>query len=115
MTSKFRNSKDILKADTLSRLPLPYGVDSSYKDILFQVSDWQLDKLPVSSVNIVRETAKDPILSKVLSLTRFGWPQEGASGVPALKPYFFRRNELSVERGCVMCVMCVVFPSQPTS
>ena len=97
---KFRNSRDIVKADALSRLPLPYSADGSSKDILFQVSDWQLDKLPVSSVNIARETAKDPILSKALSLTRVGWPHEGA-GESAFKPYFFRRNELSVKRGCV--------------
>ena len=32
---KFRNSKDIVKVDTLSRLPLPYSVDSSSTDMLF--------------------------------------------------------------------------------
>ena len=99
---EFRNSRDIVKADTLCRLPLPYGVDSSSKDILFQVSDWHLNKLPVSSVTFARETVTDPILSKVLSSTRFGWPQEGASGDPALKQSFCRRNELSIERECVM-------------
>ena len=36
---KFRNSRDIVKADALSRLPLPYSVDGSSEDILFQVSD----------------------------------------------------------------------------
>ena len=107
---KFRNSRDIVKADALSRLPLPYSADGSSKDILFQVSDWQLDKLPVSSVNIARETAKDPILSKALSLTRVGWPHEEA-WESAFEPYFFRRNELSSERGCVMWGLRVITQS----
>ena len=62
-------------------------------------------------MNIASETATDPILSKMLSLARVGWPQEGASGDPALKPYFFRRNELSVERECVMWDLRVITPS----
>ena len=113
---KFRNSRDIVKADALSRLPVPYSANGSSEDILFQVSDWQLDKLPVSSVNIARETATDTDTdtdtdtAKVLSLTQVRWPQAGV-GDTALQLYFFRRNELSLERGFVKLGLRVITPS----
>lgn len=42
---------------------------------------------------------KDPILSKVLDLTKRGWPNHMNN--EELKPFFARRQELSVSENCV--------------
>ena len=51
----------------------------------------------------------DPILSKVYQYTKKGWPYQ----VPeSLKPYQTRRNELTVEGGCVLWGMRVIIPKK---
>ena len=47
-----------------------------------------------------RETRRDPTLSKVLDFTLNGWTDKPQD--ERLKPYYTRRDELSVENGCLM-------------
>jgi len=52
-------------------------------------------------------TARDPELSRVLLYTKTGWLIKVP---PVLLPYWNRREELSVEDGCVMWGIQVVIP-----
>eukprot|EP00731_Ephydatia_muelleri_P000635 Em0001g635a len=89
-------------ADGLSRLPLSIiadaGTATSDSDV-FNVG--QIEALPVTAMQLRKVTRQDPILSKVVTFTRNGWP----SIVPEnLKPYWTRRNELTVEGDCLMTI-----------
>ncbi|KAK0144151.1 hypothetical protein N1851_017503 [Merluccius polli] len=57
---------------------------------------------------ISQSTLKDPVLCKVLELTRSGWPSHIKD--ERLKPYFTRKNELSVEQGCILWGIRVIIP-----
>ncbi|KAK0145350.1 hypothetical protein N1851_015749 [Merluccius polli] len=57
---------------------------------------------------IAQSTLKDPVLCKVLELTRSGWPSHIKD--ERLKPYFTRKNELSVEQGCILWGIRVIIP-----
>ena len=50
----------------------------------------------------------DPVLSKVLKFTQQGWWREIDSD---LRPHYRKRNEFSVEEGCLLCDMKVVVPT----
>lgn len=75
-------------ADGLSRLPVK---EKDKKDCyaIQLLSEGQLKQA----------TGTDPILSKVWMFTKNGWPVQVSE---ALKPYWNRRLELSLEDGCVM-------------
>ena len=49
-----------------------------------------------------------PVLSQVLQFVLQGWPSEVEE--EALKPYFIRREELSVQAGCLLWEARVVVP-----
>ena len=106
---RYKSSTEIANADALSRLPLKNQNDSSVEESIYNVADQQLNRHPVSAKQIARETARDKILSKVLTFTLYGWSQ--TCDEPELKPFFIRRHELSVEQGCLMWGLRVVIPS----
>ena len=54
--------------------------------------------------------AHDPVLSQVLQFVLQGWPSEVEE--EALKPYFIRREELSVNAGCLLRGARVIVPPQ---
>ena len=69
----------------------------------------QIQALPVTFDALVRATRTDPILGKVHHYTQSGWPER----VPeALKPYWNRRWELTVERGGVLWAIRVLIPTK---
>ena len=104
----FKPTQQHGNADCLSRLPLPsntameaFGVD------VFNVA--QVDSLPVTAEQIGQATRRDPLLSKVLRFTQSGWPQK----VPEhLKPFWNRRDELTIECNCVMWGIRVIIPKK---
>ena len=57
---------------------------------------------------IEKASRTDPLLSKVILYTRRGWP---SSFSDALKPYFHRRYELTVEENCLLWGTRVIIPS----
>ena len=69
----------------------------------------QIEALPVSAVELQTMTRTDPLLSKVLQYTKKGWP---TSVSDSLKPYFNRREELSLENDCVLWGIRVVVPKK---
>ena len=106
---EFRPTGEHANADGLSHLPLegitPPSTDSDPR--IFNIS--QMEALPVTVRKLRAATASDPILSKVYRYIQDKWPRV----VPAeLTPYSSRRNELTVEEGCVLWGYRVVIPAK---
>ena len=94
-------------ADALSRLPLPGtpGSNASKERVLMlETSDITL----VTAEQVRKWTTKDPVLSRVREMVQRGWPSE-LVGVE-FAPYTARKNELSVDNGCVMWGARVIVP-----
>ena len=96
-------------ADALSRLPLSETTQEELPPFelchLFEF----LDQAPVTSVDIAIETSKDRILRCVCDFVANGWPEK-VNNVE-LRPYFFRKHELSIDKGCLLWGTRVVIPS----
>ena len=95
-------------ADCLSRLPLsraPETVPVPWENIhVMNV----LRSTPVTSEEVKNWTKKDPVLSRIIKFVQYGWPEECPE--EALKPYFVRRSELSVQDDCILWGNRVIIP-----
>ena len=63
---------------------------------------------PDNPLLVVRETAKDPILSQVMRFVKDGWPNAFSE---ELKDFKKLENLLSTENGCVLYGIRVIIPS----
>jgi len=105
-TIEFRRTEDHGNVDMLSRFPDPDGEEETELPINHFS---YLEDLPVTSAEVRKETATDPVLSKVVRYVMHGWP--AASEIDeSLVPYQRRKNELSLETGCLLWGMRVVIP-----
>ena len=105
---EFKPTDKHSNADGVSRLPLPHSCDMEGRVsevTLYNLQ--QLDSLPVTAEQIWKATRNNLLLSKVRQYTLTGWPQNYEQ---ALTPYYQRKNELSVECGCLMWGSRVVIP-----
>jgi hypothetical protein len=68
----------------------------------------ELVKAPVTENEVRIETAGDEILSKVMKEVTEGWKREAQS--EQLRPYWIRRNEISIEGGCLLWGARVIIP-----
>ena len=97
---KYHKSKQNANADALSRLSckgtnVGLLLDKEFED----VNRIQVARVPINAEQLRKDTARDPVLSRVIHFTLCGWPDK--SEVPdALKSYFAKRNEFTVEDGC---------------
>ena len=108
-TIEFRPTKSHANADSLSWLPLQ---DASSGECLSDVSVYnvsQISVLLVSVVQVGKATRADPVLSKVVHYLKSGWPVKVSD---TLKPYFTRRDELSIEEGCILWGIRVIVPKK---
>ena len=96
-TIQFRPTKAHANSEALSRLPLKGTESKEAKADLFSVR--QIEALPVTLVQRKCAISCDPILSKVLRYTKYGWPDRVDE---TLKPYWNRRAELTLEDDCIM-------------
>ncbi|XP_026724771.1 uncharacterized protein K02A2.6-like isoform X1 [Trichoplusia ni] len=90
-------------ADALSRLVESYKAisETDREEVPEQTYlHFASDALLLKHEDIRKETKKDPILMRVLSYVRDGWPKEVE--MRELKPYSNRRNEIYTELGCLM-------------
>ena len=106
---EFRSTGEHANADGLSRLPLS-GIlpeDTCSDARIFNIT--QMEALPVTMRQLRAATASDPMLSKVFRYVRDKWP-----GVTpeCLRPFSDRRNELTVEEGCILWGFRVVIPKK---
>ena len=86
--------------DLLSRLPLPETVNDipvpGETVLLFET----LQASPITAAQIHLWTDRDPVLSRVRNLLLKEWKEILD---PELRPYFQRRDELSIQDGVVLC------------
>ena len=68
-----------------------------------------LNDSPVSAEQIKKATRQDSTLATALQYIKQGWPHKDATDDP-LKPYYDRREELSVFDGCILWGNRVVVP-----
>ncbi|XP_061164934.1 uncharacterized protein K02A2.6-like [Saccostrea echinata] len=106
---EFRGTKSHGNADALSRVPLPsINQPQDEKDPIDLFYNRHFDDLPVTCVQIRRETQRDPVLSQVLDYVFRGhFPHDCDE---QLKPYYNRREELNVYQGCVTWGNRVIIP-----
>ena len=97
-------------ADGLSRLPLADvpEITPVPGDVIHLLET--ISTSPVDATKVKLWTARDPVLSLVLQFVLQGWPLKVED--EALKPYFTRREELSVHAGCLLWGTRVVIPPQ---
>lgn len=93
-------------ADALSRLPQPtQGVEHKSEVTYLNFVE---NFLPITNNKVREATKKDPVLSRIILYIQSGWPAQCTDD--NIKPYYNRRNELYVERGCIMWGYRVVIP-----
>ncbi|XP_049527925.1 uncharacterized protein K02A2.6-like [Dermacentor silvarum] len=100
----YRKGAQVANADALSRLPLPNEADKSDYVLFFSA----VEAVPLSASKIQAETEKDRTLSKVKLFVLNGWPERHSD--VDIAPYFVRRNELSLDSGCLTWGTRVVIP-----
>ena len=83
-------------ADTLSRLP----VDGTPIHVPVPADTILTMQYLITASDIRRETTRDNVLSQVFIRTREAFPHHEDD--ECLKPYFQRRDELSIHGGCLM-------------
>lgn len=66
------------------------------------------NELPVTAAEIAGLTKKDSLLVKIHEYTSSGWP--GSCLSPELRPFWNRRDEFSLENGCLLWGSHVIIP-----
>lgn len=104
----YKPGKEHANADLLSRLPLPdtiTDVPLPGETVLLMET---LQTSPVTADQIRRWTDRDPVLAQVKNFVQKGW---SFTNEDDLKPYAQRRDELSVQDGCLLWGCRVIIPS----
>ena len=105
---EYKPGPEHANADALSRLPLPVSPPTTPLPAETVFAMELLNSTPVSVNEIRTGTRCDPILSQVIKFVQHGWPNHNSD--EALKPYFTRKDELSVQDGCLLWGNRVVVP-----
>ena len=73
------------------------------------ISLTELDRCPVTAAEVKTYSRRDPVISKVIDLILTSKLCD--TGSPEMKPYLERKDELSVEDGCLLWGNRVIIPS----
>ena len=121
-TIEYRKTKDHGNADALSRLPV--GPDKDFDgeedrddiDVVCMIRTIGQQLKPVDPELICKESAKDPVISKVMRYVREGWPpsKTTAEGDNSYSVNDFRKvsDWLSTTNGCLMYGSRLVIPER---
>ncbi|XP_031347960.1 uncharacterized protein K02A2.6-like isoform X3 [Photinus pyralis] len=95
-------------ADMLSRHALKGTLDDlkdeeSYLNLVVTAG------VPIDSQKISIETRRDPELGRIYNYLMQGWPEKV---LETEKPYFIRKNELTIEQNCIMWGYRVIIPKK---
>ena len=99
---EYRTTKDHANCDMLSRLPKEVRHPTVVKDDCLDMFSLTVSEAMLNAELVARETKKDPILSKVFCYILEGWP-DNLKCEGELASFWSRRDELTVELGCVTC------------
>ena len=86
---------------------MPVGSKSEEFDEVKLINSLQIGSLPLTAGQIRKATRADPVLSRVVEYTMTGWADDEN---PAIQTYYQRRNELTVEDGCLLWGIRVIIP-----
>ena len=105
----FRRTEKHSNADGLSRLPFHHvsTVAHTPKPAVFNLQ--QFNSLPVTAAKLAKATRTDRVLSRVYRYVLRGWPK---TVDVSLSPFAHKRDELTVEGGCILWGMRVVVPEK---
>ena len=112
---KHRAGRHNENADALSRLPLQNDQDEGpvsrlcWREEATELNKAQINGLPITAKAICKETQRDPVLARVKTWVIQGWPME-QDWTQEYQPYHQRRNELTVEEGCLLWGVRTVIP-----
>ncbi|XP_062404761.1 uncharacterized protein K02A2.6-like [Sardina pilchardus] len=106
----YKPGPSIANADGLSRLPLPERPKETNTPAELTCLLKQLQTAPITCQQLKLWTARDPTLAKVCRFVKEGWPL--SCPAEALRPFFKRQVELSVEDGILLWGLRVVIPPQ---
>ena len=102
---EFRSTKEHCNADMLSRFPRAVVSDLPVDNLVYSI---QIATLPVTAEEIRTHIDQDETLKAVITYLQKGkWP---ATIDGHLKPYFTKREELSIEDGLLLWGLRVVIP-----
>lgn len=99
-------------ADYMSRLPFE-DKDNTSVDKKFTICTNYIDSSNAQMINwetIQVETRKDLLLSKILRYSYDGWPDIKLID-DDLKPFFIKRNEISIDRNCLFWGHRIIIPN----
>ena len=77
-------------------------------DVEFVIN--HLSATAASAGNVKDWTAKDAVFSRVRQYLLLGWPDQQLG--EEFKPFTSRKDELSLQDGCILWGSCVVIPPQ---
>lgn len=108
----YRQSEEHGNADGLSRVPLPETTDAGTESMtayLHALICEHLEEAPLCAKQISKATRKDAELSRLHRYVMEGWPKKVSE---EQKVYYKKKEELSVEQGCVLWGTRVVVPAK---
>ncbi|XP_058023902.1 uncharacterized protein K02A2.6-like, partial [Ahaetulla prasina] len=103
-----RPGKELGHADALSRCPLPETIEDPTPGTPILLID-SLDSGPVTSKEVARASYKDITIRTVIGWVQRGWP---AAPGERFKEFVKKREELSVQGGCLLWGDRVVIPEK---
>ena len=104
----YKRSADNANAGFFSRFPVQTRDEEDPNPDEHYVFATAVSSLPVTAVEIADFTKKDKVLVKVYEHTSSGWPNYCPD--PEIKPYWNRREDLSLDDGCLLWGRRVVIP-----
>ena len=109
---KYVPGVEIPNADCLSRFPVEepgFQVPEVGEEVLLLE---HMDYTTVNASDIRRWTDRDPVLSKVRQAILSAWRTDMDEAEVEMKPYYSRKDELTVLKGCILWGSRVVIPPQ---
>ena len=107
-TIEFRPTKQHANVDGLSRLPLGTRRDAAL-DCINTFMIGQIQAMPVTAEQVQATTRRDPVLSQVFCYVQDGWL---ATVNDKYKAFYKRKDELSIEAGCLLWGNRVIVPEK---
>ena len=107
---RYKKGSEVPNADALSRLPLPDVPDNVPIPAEHILLMEHLSNTPASATQIRTMTHRNPTLAKIKTYVQQGrWPS-GSNSDPETQPYWRRKDELSLEDGCLLWGQRVIVP-----